>query len=145
MQPQSTQDPGAPPVLDVAVGWIGEFRFEGRGRSGATLQIDGDGNIATSPMEALLAALGSCAGYDVVDILQKGRRPPREMRIQLAGERTSEVPRRFVRIRVEVRIAGEVEPERAERAVTLAFEKYCSVRASLDPAIPIEITTVVER
>jgi putative redox protein len=133
-----------PPMLEVAVDWLGEFRFEGRGRSGASLSIDGDGVTTPSPTEMLLVALGTCAGYDVVDILRKGRRPPRAVSMRIVGERRSEVPRRFVRMQVEVRIAGEVERERAERAVELAFEKYCSVRASLDPAIPIEITTMVE-
>jgi uncharacterized OsmC-like protein len=43
-----------------------------------------------------------------------------------------------------VRVTGAVERAKAQRAVHLAFEKYCSVRASLDPAIPIEIEVVVE-
>jgi putative redox protein len=135
------QDLGAdrPRALELDLTWTRDFQFEARGRGGVVVTIDGDGAAGPSPMESLLAALGSCAATDIVDILRKGRRPPRELSVRLKGERREEVPRRYVRIRAVVRIAGEVDRPRAERAVKLAFEKYCSVRASLDPALPIEV------
>jgi putative redox protein len=42
------------------------------------------------------------------------------------------------------RIAGDgIEREQAERAIELAVNKYCSVRDSLDPSIPIEWTLLL--
>jgi putative redox protein len=144
MQVEHVSQGSAPTALEVTVDWTGDFRFAGRGASTVSIDVDGDGKTSPSPMEALLAALGSCAGYDIVDILRKGRRTPRALSLRLVGERRQEVPRRFTRIAVLVRIGGPVEVERAERAVRLAFDKYCSVRATLDPAMPIEVATVVE-
>jgi putative redox protein len=44
-----------------------------------------------------------------------------------------------VRILLTFRIAGAgIEREHAERAIDLAVNKYCSVRDSLDPNIPVE-------
>ena len=129
--------------LSVELAWQGDLRFDARG-TGQRVTLDGDAAAGPSPMEALLAARGSCAASDIVDILRKGRRPPRSVSLRLTGERRDEIPRRFTRIRAEVRITGEVDRARAERAVQLAFEKYCSVGASLDPAIPVEVDLRLE-
>jgi putative redox protein len=41
-------------------------------------------------------------------------------------------------------LTGEgVERTHAERAVELAITKYCSVRETLDPALPIQYTVVL--
>jgi putative redox protein len=142
IQTPARSDQPAPP-LEVALEWHGDSRFEVEGRAART-QVDGDGLTAPSPMETLLAALASCAATDVVDILRKGRQPLRALAIHLTGERRADVPRGLTRVRARVRVAGAVERAKAERAAQLAFEKYCSVRASLDPAIPIDIEVTVE-
>jgi putative redox protein len=64
--------------------------------------------------------------------------------VTFRGERREEHPRRFTRIEGEFRIAGTVDPAKADRAVRLAVERYCSVRATLDPALPVEWRVVVE-
>lgn len=133
-----------PPPLEVELAWTGDLRFEAAGGGGRRGLVDGDSLAGLSPMETLLAALGSCAASDVVDILRKGRESFRSVVVRLSGERRAEIPRRFVRVRVEVRVAGAVERSRAERAVSLAFEKYCSVRATLDPELPMEIDLRLE-
>jgi putative redox protein len=41
-------------------------------------------------------------------------------------------------------IDGEgIEPDQAKRAVQLSVEKYCSVRDTLDPNLPIELSVIV--
>jgi putative redox protein len=140
-----TPEPAAPPPpLAVDLEWSGDQRFEARGKAGRGL-VDGDGAAAPSPMETLLTALASCAAADIVDILRKGRQDLRSLSIRLTGERRAEVPRRFTSFQARVRVTGAVERARAERAAELAFGKYCSVRATLDPAIPLEIVVEVER
>ena len=48
---------------------------------------------------------------------------------------------RLVGIRMLFRMEGDgIERAHAERAVEPAVNKYCSVRDSIDPAIPIELT-----
>lgn len=133
-----------PPALRLELVWERDLRFVARGQSGGGVTIDGDAATGPSPMETLLAALASCAASDVVDILRKGRQPLGSLVLRLTGERQEQIPRRFTRILAEVRISGAVEPAKAERAVQLAFGKYCSVRASLDPGIPIELDLRLE-
>lgn len=130
--------------VDVELTWEGGQRFAARGKGSATIVLDGEAVAGPSPMEALLEALASCAAVDVVEILRKGRQDVKALRVRFSGERREEHPRRFVRIQGEFRIAGAVEPAKAERAVQLAVERYCSVRASLDPAIPVEWRVVLE-
>ncbi|HEU4585345.1 MAG TPA: hypothetical protein VFR95_06325, partial [Gemmatimonadaceae bacterium] len=49
--------------------------------------------------------------------------------------------RRLTYVRLAFRITGEgIERHHAERAIDLAINKYCSVRDSLDPNLPIEWT-----
>jgi uncharacterized OsmC-like protein len=91
-------------------------------------------------METLLASLGSCAGADVADILRKGRQDLRSLTIRLRG--TVERSRRAASCgsRWRSSCGGASSGPKAERAVQLAFHKYCSVHASLDPAIPLDIS-----
>ena len=101
--------------------------------------LDGDGFAGPSPPDTLLAALASCVSVDVVDILAKRRTPVESYIVEIVGERVDTIPRRFKHITINVNITGEgIERAHAERAVDLAVNKYCSVRDSLDPSIPVE-------
>jgi putative redox protein len=74
----------------------------------------------------------------VVLILEKMRLPPRAIRIELAGVRREEDPRRYTAIHLRYYIAGEgVDEARARRAIELSIAKYCSVIHSLAPDIRV--------
>ena len=61
-----------------------------------------------------------------------------------ATEHFRQPPRRFVHIALTFVVDGAgIERVHAERAVRLAFEKYCSVSASLAPDIEIDATVVL--
>jgi putative redox protein len=95
-------------------------------------------------VDALLIGLGCCTGVDVVDILAKRRTPVESLGIEVQGERRETIPRKVVKAHLIYRIDGEgVEREHAERAVELAVTKYCSVRDSLDPAMEITWSVVL--
>ncbi len=64
--------------------------------------------------------------------------------IEVQAERRETSPRRVLKAHLIFRIDGPgIEREQAERAVELSVTKYCSVRDSLDPAIPITWSVVV--
>jgi putative redox protein len=113
------------------------------GQNGAGDQIIIDGEevaLGVRPMEALLAALGTCTAFDVVSILAKRQTPVESYRIELEGERAAEPPRRYTRIWVRHLVSGEgITPESLERAVSLSHEKYCSVVATLNAEIEYEV------
>ena len=84
-------------------------------------------------MQALLAALGTCTAYNVVEILAKRRTPVQSYRIELEGTRAEEHPRRYTHIKVRHIVSGKgITQESTEKAVELSHEKYCSVAASLN-------------
>ena len=130
------------PPNRVTVNWAGEHRFDaGRATGGPTVRIDADAKTGPGPVDAMLIALGSCTAVDVVDILAKRRTPVESLSIEVIGERHEGgfAPRRLVHARLVYRMRGaNIERVHAERAIELAVTKYCSVRDSLDPAIPVE-------
>lgn len=124
----------------MAIQHLGGARYVGWTGAGDQIIIDGeDIALGVGPMEALLAALGTCTAFDVVSILAKRRTPVESYRIELEGERAEEHPRRYTRIRVRHLVSGEgITPESLERAVSLSHEKYCSVAATLNSEIEYE-------
>jgi putative redox protein len=124
--------------------WAGEHRFDTERPGGIPMRLDGSAQTGQTPPDALLSALAACSGIDVVDILGKRRTPVEKLSIEVEGERRSEVPRRFVRLSVIYHVDGAgIERLHAERAVQLAFDKYCSVAATFAPDITVETTVVL--
>ena len=128
------------PPNHVVVRWRGDEEFESGRPGGPTLRVDGHGKVAQSPVDVLLTGLAACSSLDVVSILAKRRTPVKSLEVDVVGERADDrVPRKVRRILLTFRITGAgIEREHAERAVELSVTKYCSVRDSLDPAIPVQ-------
>jgi putative redox protein len=128
----------------ISATWVGEHCFDTGRPDGPIARLDGSAQSGQSPPDALLSALAACSGIDVVDILAKRRTPVERFVVDVEGERREEMPRRFVRLRISFYVDGAgIEPVHAERAVALAFAKYCSVAASLAPDIVVETRVVV--
>ena len=102
------------------------------GPEGRSHVIDADSKTAPGPVEVLLEAIMTCSGVDIVDILAKRRTPVEAFRIEIAAGRRAEHPRRIMTLDIDYIIDGrDVEADQAERAIELAFEKYCTVIGSL--------------
>lgn len=128
-----------------------DYRFEARNEQGHVFSIGASKEIggheeAFRPMQLVLAAVGSCAGIDVVNILKKSRVEFTGIDIEVNAERKpNATPSPFTGIEVVYKIHGPgIDRAKAERAVSLAIEKYCSVSASLDPAIKVVARTVLD-
>ena len=131
-----------PNVIHAA--WDGEHRFDTGRPNGPVTQLDGSARSGQSPPDALLSSLAACSGIDVVDILAKRRTPVERLTIDVEGDRRDTAPRRFVALRITYYVDGAgIEAVHAERAVALAFEKYCSVASSLAPDIAVDTTVVL--
>ncbi len=111
----------------------------------AEATADSPPSVGLGPMEALLAALGTCTAVDVQDIMRKRRTPLSRYRLEIIGERADDTPRRYTRITVRHIGSGDgVVPEQLEKAAHLSHEKYCSVASSLRQDIQWVIEAHVE-
>lgn len=140
------QAAGKKRVNHIVARWVeGEAFDVGQAIEGQpVVRIDGMRKTGPGPVDMLLSALASCSAIDVVSILAKRRTPVAALEIDVRGERAVTVPARVTSIAIIYRITGEgIDRESAEMAIDLALNKYCSVRDSLDPSIPIEWTLVL--
>lgn len=120
--------------------YAGDEFFVATPPSGHALAIDfnGERSAAPGPLELLLVALGGCTGADVVSVLRKKREKVDEYRIEVHGERREEHPKAFRRMEVRHILRGRGISEAAVRqAIDLSTNKYCSVAATLRPAVEI--------
>jgi putative redox protein len=125
------------------------FHFEAKNEDGRTVHMDaaekiGGRNQGVRPTQMLLMALAGCSAIDVVNILKKQRQQIDDFQIEVEGEQEDlkDAAKVFADIKVHFQLQGNIEPERAKRAVELSMEKYCSVEKTLRLAgAKIEYTT----
>jgi len=129
-----------PPTVIRAI-WTGEHRFDVGRIGGTTARIDASGKTGPGPVDMLLSAVATCATVDVVDILIKRRTPAEQLSVTVTGDRAPTIPARVTRLSLAFDMAGPgIDRTGAERAIDLAIAKYCTVRSSLDPTIPVTFT-----
>ena len=93
---------------------------------------EGGKGAGFGPMQSLLAALGGCSAIDVVSILKKQRQELKDMKITVTGEREpGAVPSLYQTVHAHFKLFGDLDMEKAEKAVSLSVEKYCSVAMTL--------------
>lgn len=92
------------------------------------------------PSDLLLLSAASCSSYDVVKILKKQKEPLEGLEIEVTGDQASEPPYQFTRIHLHYKFKGKLKKKKAERAIELSEEKYCSVLATLRPGVRLTST-----
>jgi putative redox protein len=122
--------------MKASVQWCQDRLFLGKSGSGHAVVMDGPPeaggqNLGVRPMEMLLLGMGGCASFDVVSILEKMQQPITGCVAELQAERADSEPKVFTRINIHFKISGEVDVAKAERAVKLSAEKYCSASIML--------------
>lgn len=121
------------------------FNLEATNDEGNRISIDASKEIGGNgkgmrPMQLVLAALGSCSSIDIISILRKQKQELEDIEIEVSGEREPvgvEGYSLFKTIEVHFKLKGEVDKDKAERAVKLSMEKYCSVTKTLEPTASI--------
>jgi putative redox protein len=133
-------------VMHLSLDWHGDMTFE-NSHGSPRIVLHSSTPDVSSPPQALAYAVMACMGMDVVHVIQKGRHPLRAMTIRFDGERAADPPRRFVTMRIEFAITGDVPAHVVQRAINLSRTKYCSVWNTLRPDLPLETSftlTVIE-
>ena len=128
---------------DVKVSLIDGMRFALSTGSGHEVTLDagpavGGGDAGPRPMELLLGALAGCGSMDIIAILRKMRQHVTAYDVSAHGETATEHPRRYTRIDLVHRVAGDALVEaNVRRAIVLSMARYCPVYSILAPTVPI--------
>jgi putative redox protein len=148
--------------MECTVSWTGPtaasgsrsgMTFLAETGSGHTLVMDGapdadkpengGANLASRPMETVLAGTGGCTAYDVVLILKRGRHDVRGCSVKLSADRAQTDPKVFTGIHMHFVVTGRgLAASAVERAIAMSHDKYCSATIMLGKTA--EITTSFE-
>ena len=115
----------------------GEFGFEATDSLGHVAKMDtspetGGENYGIRPMQMLLMGLGGCSGIDVVNILKKQRQDLQDIKMTIEAEREQgKEPSIWIKANIHFHLQGPIDPDKAQRAVELSMDKYCSVAETL--------------
>jgi len=123
----------------VQVKWTGGVQFLAADEAGHVVATDRDGQ-GFKPPDLLLASLATCAGIDVVLILEKKRQKFTSIEANVIKHNAPDPPWCIEKIEIEWCVRGRgLKRKAVEDAVRLAEESYCSVLASLSSEL---VTTV---
>jgi putative redox protein len=124
--------------LTVGTTWKGGWTFDAGKAGTPPIHIDGKSVEGPSPPETMLVALATCTAIDVVEMLTKRKTPPATLDVTTTAERRPESPRRVTRAHLAFRITGAgIDQAHTMRAIELAVTRYCTVRDTMDPEMPV--------
>jgi putative redox protein len=97
-------------------------------------------------MELLLMGLGGCTAIDVILILKKQRQVVDAFQIHVQGDRekiegTEKTP--FRQINIQFELTGQIDGNKALKAIQMSMDKYCSATAQLEPSANITHTLLL--
>lgn len=111
------------------------------------LKPDGEGRegpTGFSASELLLAGAGSCAAWDVVQILDKQQEDVHDLQVEVEGEQQADPPWPYQRIIVRFLVSGHgLDEGHVKRAVELAVDRYCSVISTLRGVATVTTQVVI--
>ncbi len=126
--------------MKATIKWVDGVRFLAESGSGHSITLEGPEshggrNTGMRPMELMLAGLGGCTSFDVMNILKKSRQDVTDCVASLSAERADAVPAVFTKISIHFLVSGHnLKHSAVERAVALSAEKFCSASIMLEQA-----------
>ena len=117
--------------MKANLSWVDNmlFRCENHGviTSIDALKEHGGSDSAPNPKELILNAMMGCTAMDVVSMLKKMRQEIKEFKMQIEAVKTTEHPVHFKTALLVYDLKGEIEAEKAIKAVDSSLTKYCGV------------------
>tara|TARA_B100001027_G_scaffold215710_1_gene190257 strand:- start:66 stop:482 length:417 start_codon:yes stop_codon:yes gene_type:complete len=121
--------------VKVSMSYLDDEKYSVKNSSGNELIIDmyaKDKKENLSPMELLLSAVTTCAAVEVVSMIKKRRRDFKDIKAKSSGVRAETHPMYYKEIQVMYLIySSDLKDNEAERFISLALTKYCSVGSSI--------------
>ncbi len=127
-----------------------KFNFEATNEGGQIVEIDANPAIGGEgkgfrPMEMMLVGLGGCSGIDMVNILTKQKEVLKDIQIDIKATRRTEEPPIFEVIDINFNLYGDLNEQKVQRALSLTFDKYCSVANILSRSAKINFTYTINK
>ena len=125
------------------------YHFQLKNERGHIVDVDnraefGGNDLGASPMELVLMGVAGCSAIDMISILKKQRQEITSFKAEVEGLRVQiDEAKPFKEITVVFFLEGNVDQDKAKRAVELSFDKYCSVSKTLEPTATIKYKVVV--
>lgn len=121
----------------VSLKWSGKgIQFIAQDEQGHEVIVDtvkelGGLDQGFAPMNLLLVSLAGCMAMDIMSIVRKKGAQLSSLVVKIEGEKNPTHPKRFIKIRYEIRAGGDYRREDLLRAFELSRDKYCSVLATI--------------
>ena len=121
--------------VNVSMTYLNDEKFQVLNESGNKLNIDmyeKDKKENLSPMELLLSAVTTCAAVEIVSMIKKRRREFKDLKAESSGIRAETHPMYYKKINIKYIIySKDLQDSEADRFISLALTKYCSVGSSI--------------
>ncbi len=104
-------------------------------RHGTELLVDIEGERGLSPLELLLAALGSCSAVDFAILMRKQRDPVEPLHLEVDGDKEEY---RMEWLRVTYHVHDGADERKVERARSRVANDVCTVSRTLASGTPVE-------
>jgi len=127
------------------------YHLRATNEDGRSVDIDaapaiGGGNKGMRPMQLMLASAGSCSSIDIISILKKQKQNLRDIIVEVNGEREKDkTPSLFTDINLHFILYGDLDHDKAKRAVDLSVTKYCSALKTLEKTANIAYTFEIQK
>lgn len=130
--------------MKIETVWQSEKQFIATDDIGHSVTIDaqesnGGKNIGQTPAELLVSALGGCMGISIMTSLENYDEGVEELRIELEGVKSDQIPKRVEKIKLTVHIKTDIKQKVVDRVVKLAHNKYCTISNSINAEIIVDV------
>ena len=127
-------------MATTTVRWVTGKQFVGTDSNNHSVVLSGDDpHTGVSPSQMLLIGLSACTAYDVLNIMEKKKKPLTMLEIIAEGQQDPEPPWAYQRIVLTYRVRGDGITDKAiSQAIELSQKKYCSVAATVSGVADIE-------
>lgn len=124
---------GLKPADFIRATWDGQASFTSRSSAGAELTLGGSGQTPTA-IDALAAALGTCAGLSTLAKLGERGCKPEALNVGVGGRRRATAPTSFESLHVSLTLAGDLDEKVVAECVDQAMTQVCPIATTLAKA-----------
>lgn len=95
-------------------------------------ELAGGDTSGIRPMQLMIFSLGGCAAVDVLTILKKQRQNVTDLHITIEADRFHRpMPNPWEKAHLVFTFSGRVDRQKAEKAIAMSLDKYCSASETL--------------